>query len=90
MLFMSIFTYEPDKRDEVLKRRAEGLFTPEGAKCVGQWSSTAGGRAFTLFELDNALVAAQWSQVWNDLGKFEVYPVVDTDEMMKAMAAARG
>jgi hypothetical protein len=89
MLFMSIFTYEPDKRDEVLKRRAEGLFTPDGAKCIGNWSSTAGGRAFTLFEVDNPLAAAQWSHVWNDLGKFEVYPVVDTDELMKAMAAAR-
>ncbi len=90
MLFMSIFTYEPDKRDEILKRRAEGVFTPEGAKFVGQWSSTAGGRAFTLFELDDPLVAAQWSMVWNDLGKFEVFPVVDTDELMKAMAAAKG
>jgi hypothetical protein len=87
MLFMSIYTYEPEKRDEVLKRRAEGLFTPEGAKCLGNWSSTAGGRAFTLFELDDPLKAAQWSQVWNDLGKFEVYPVVDTDLLMKAMAA---
>jgi hypothetical protein len=90
MLFMSIFTYEPDKRDEVLKRRAEGLFTPEGAKCVGQWSSAAGGRAFTLYEVDDLLVGAQWSHVWNDLGKFEVYPVIETDEMMKAMAAAKG
>ena len=89
MLFMSIFTYEPDKRDEVLKRRAEGLFTPEGAKCLGQWSSTAGGRAFTLYEVDNGLVAAQWAQVWNDLGKLEVYPVVDTEEMIQAMAAAK-
>lgn len=89
MLFISIYTYEPEKRDEVLKRRAEGLFTPEGAKCLGNWSFTAGGRAFTLFELDDPLKAAQWSQVWNDLGKFEVYPVVDTDLLMKAMAAMK-
>ena len=90
MLFMSIYTYEPDKRDEVLKRRAESLFTPEEAKCLGQWSSTSGGRVFTLFDLDNGMVAAQWAQVWNDLGKLEVYPVVETDELMKAMAAAQG
>ena len=87
MLFISIYTYEPDKRNEVLKRRAEGLFTPEGAKCIGQWSTFTGGRTFTLFEVDNALVAAQWSQAWNDLGKFEIYPVVDTNELMKAMAS---
>ena len=90
MLFISIYTYEPENRDEILKRRVESLFTPEGAKLHGQWSYTAGGRVFSLFELDNALVAAQWSQAWNDLGKFEVYPVVDTDELIKAMAAAQG
>ena len=90
MLFMSIYTYEPGNRDEVLKRRAESLLTPEGAKLIGQWSSTSGGRVFTLFELDNALLAAQWAHAWNDLGKFETYPVVDTDELMKAMAAAKG
>jgi hypothetical protein len=89
MLFISIFTYEPDKRDEVIKRRAEGLFTPEGAKCIGQWSSAVGGRAFTLFEVDNPLVLSQWSRVWNDLGKFEVYPVVDAEELMKAMAVEK-
>lgn len=89
MLFMSIYTYEPDKRDEVLRRRAEGLFTPEGAKFLGQWSSTTGGRAFTLFEVDSGLAAAKWAQAWNDLGKFEIYPVVETDQLMKAMAAAK-
>ena len=87
MQFMSIFTYEPDNRDEVLKRRAEGLFTPEGAKRLGQWSAASGGMVFTLFELDDALTAAKWSHAWNDLGVFETYPVVDTDELMKAMAA---
>ena len=86
MLFISIFTYEPDKRDAVLKRRAESLFTPEGAKCLGQWSSTTGGQAFTLFEVDNALIMSQWTYAWNDLGKFEVFPVVDTEELLKSMA----
>lgn len=89
MLFVSIYTYEPDKRDEVLKRRAEGLFKPEGATLHGQWSSITGGRTFTIFEVDNPLIAAQWSQVWNDLGRFEIYPVVETEALMKAMADKR-
>ena len=89
MLLMTIYTYEPDKRDEVLRRRAEGIFKPEGASLVGQWSSVTGGRVFTIFELEKPLTAVKWSQAWNDLGKFEVYPVVDTEEMIKAMAAAK-
>lgn len=87
MLFLSIFSWEPEKRDEVIKRRSEGLFTPEGAKCLGQWSSTQGGRAFTLFEIDNNMALAQWAANFNDLGKFTTYPVVDTEELLKAIAA---
>ena len=88
MLFMSIYRYKPINRDEILKRRAGGLVVPEGAKLIGQWSSVEGGRAFTLFEANDPMVLAKWSQEWNDLGKFETVPVVDTNELMKAMAAA--
>jgi len=85
MLFISIFTYEPEIRDTVLKRRGESLFTPENAKCLGQWSYTGGGKVFTLFEVDNPLVLAQWAHAWSDLGKFESFPVIDTEELMNAM-----
>lgn len=86
MLFMSVYTYEPAQRAEILERRGEGLSIPEGTKLVGQWSYVSGGRTFTLFEADNALTMAQLSHRWNDLGKIEVFPVIDTDELMKAMA----
>ena len=89
MLFISIFSYKPEKRDDVIKRRSEGLFTPEGAKCLGQWSSTGGGRTFTLFEASDCMVLAQWSVIFSDLGKFEIYPVVDTEELIKAIKAKK-
>ena len=89
MLFISVFTFEPGSRDAILKKRAQGLFTPEGAKCLGQWTATAGGRTFTLFEANDALTMYQWCHAWNDLGKFEVYPVVDTEELLKAFASRR-
>jgi hypothetical protein len=87
MLFISILTWEPEKRDEIIKRRADGLFMPEGAKCLGQWSATEGGRAFTLFEINDNMAAAQWAASWNDLGKFRTYSVVDTEELIKAITA---
>ncbi len=87
MRFMSIFTWKPEKRDEVIKRRSESLFTPEGSKCLGQWSATGGGRVFTLFEIDDNMALAQWASNFNDLGKFKIYPVVDTEELLKALAA---
>ena len=87
MLIITILTWEPEKRDEIIKRRTEGLFMPEGAKCLGQWSATEGGRAFTLFEINDNMAAAQWAASWNDLGKFTTYPVVDTEELIKAITA---
>lgn len=86
MLFMSIYTYEPAKRDEVLKRRGENLFTPDGAKCLGQWSDASGGRVVTLFECSDSMIGMQWAHAWTDLGKFDIFPVVDTEELLKAMS----
>jgi hypothetical protein len=88
MLFMEIYTYEPARREEIVKRRTEeGLSTPEGIKLIGQWSYAFGGRVFTLFEADDPLVMAQWSNPWNNFGKFETFPVIDTEELIKTMTA---
>jgi hypothetical protein len=46
MLFMGIFTYEPEKRTEVIKRRAEKGPMAEG-NIIGEWGSVAG--SFHLF-----------------------------------------
>lgn len=39
MLFMTIFTWEPDKTDEVIKARAEidkEVLNPKGMKTIGE------------------------------------------------------
>jgi hypothetical protein len=87
MLFMTIFTYEPDKRDEVVKRAlTKGTMVPEGAMDLGQWSSTSGGKVFRLVEMDDPLVAYKGTYAWSDLGKVEVYPVIDTQELLRRLA----
>ena len=48
MLFMAVYSYAPENREEIINRRAEGLFIPEGAKMLGQYSALAGGTVFTL------------------------------------------
>ena len=87
MLFMAVYSYTPENREEIINRRAEGLFIPEGAKMLGQYSALAGGTVFTLIEASDPLVAFQCFHGWNNLGEFEIFPVMDTDELMKAMAA---
>lgn len=89
MLFMSVYSYPPENREEIINRRAEGLFIPEGAKLHGQWSALAGGTVFTLVEASDPLVVVQCFQGWNSLGEVEMFPVMDTDALMKAMAAMK-
>ena len=72
MQFISIFTYKPAKRDEVLNKRVEGLFTPEGAKCLGQWSDVSGGRVVTLGEVDDLMVLYSWAHAWTDSVRVKV------------------
>ena len=87
MLFMAIFTYEPEKRDAVVKRRSgKGPLLPDGAKIIGEWSSIAGGRAFRVLEIDDAAAALAATRAWSDLGKVEMVPIIVTEDALKADA----
>ena len=86
MLFMTIYTYEPEKREAVIKRRAEkGAMAPPGMKIVGEWSDITGGRVFRLVEVDDPRVMLGASAAWADLGKIETVPVMQTEEVMKLL-----
>ena len=86
MLFMSVYTYEPAQRDEVIKRRAEkGAMAPPGMKIIGEWSDVTGGRVFRLVEVGDPRVMLGASAAWADLGKVESVPVMETEEVMKLL-----
>ena len=89
MLFMTIYTNEPEQRNEILKKRSKGLFVPEGATFHGQWTSISGRQVFTLVEFEDPLVGVQCFQDWTDLGKMKFIPVMETDKLFKALAAMR-
>ena len=89
MLYMTIFSYEPDRRDEVLKRAAtKGMLMPEGAKMVGAWSAVGGGRVFRVMDVDDHRIAVQAARAWSDLGRIEVIPVMDTLELVQMLSKA--
>ena len=57
MLFMTIYTWEPAQRNELIKRRLEkGLAFPKGLKVIGEWTDLTGGRGFMLFETEDPKV----------------------------------
>jgi len=49
----------------------------------GEWSSLGGGRVFRLVETTDpsAMMAATFA--WSDLGRLEVYPVMEIEEVLE-------
>jgi hypothetical protein len=89
MLFMTIYSYEPEKRDLVIKRRMEkGDLVPKGVKTLGEWSAVAGGKVFRLVETNDAASALAAIRAWSDLGKLELIPIIVTEEALKVSTRA--
>lgn len=83
MLFMSIFTWGPEQRNEVIKRRMQGQALPEGVKAIGEWVEVGGGRVFRLLDIPDAKLALAGALPWTDIGKLEMIPVMDSEEAVK-------
>jgi hypothetical protein len=54
-------------------------------KTVGEWTAVTGGRVFRLVELDDPRVMLASATLWDDLGKIESFPVMQTEEVMKML-----
>lgn len=92
MLMLSIFQYDPEKRDQVVRKRLE-LGPPQrpGVKLIGQWSYVGGGKVFTLIETENQKAAYELMMPYSNLGTFEVFPLLETEavlEMLKRQPVA--
>jgi len=86
MLYMLIerFTSGP----EAVYRRAatHGRMLPPGLRYIDSWvvDDEKLDRCFQLMETDDPTLFDLWRERWQDLGDFEIYPVIDS-----AAAAAR-
>jgi hypothetical protein len=85
MLFMTIVSWEPAKRDEVRKAFAEQR-TAIGGKIIGTWSDIGGCRAFRLIDGDDPKAMVVASNLWNDIAKLEIIPVIESQELMKILS----
>ena len=85
MLFMAVFTYEPQDRDKVIERRLQNPASPKGVKVKGEWFDVSGHRVFRLFEADDAAHVVASFYDWTDLGVAELIPVVETEFAIKLL-----
>jgi len=81
MLFMNVYSWDLEKRDEVITRRLEkGMMVPEGVKILGEWTGVGRNKGFMLFEADDPKLISQFNLAWNDILKTDMHLVLDTEK----------
>ena len=87
MHFVSFYSFDPAKRDQVVARFKEtGGAPPAGVKVLGRWHDVAGGRGITIYEASDPVAMSAWGYAWNDLMKLEVVPVVNDEQLVKVLS----
>ena len=87
MLFMTIFSYDPENRDKVIKRAvSKGTQIPENVKELGVWSALSGSKVFRLLEADDEKLLYRGTYLWSDLGRIEIIPVMETNKLLEMLA----
>jgi hypothetical protein len=84
MLIMDTITWETGESEAIIKHRAQEKI-PEGIKVIGEWVSIAGCRAYRLVEVTDPKLLFAMTSAWVGLGKKELTPVMESEEMMKLM-----
>ena len=87
---MNILTWEPDKRDEVMKRAQITGMEHEGIKVLGTWADVQGGRAFQLTDVpaeSTASIKANFD--WNDIMGIESVAVMKAEDLLKLVASMK-
>lgn len=58
----------------------KGRMMPDGLKYVDSWVEPNFDRCFQLMECDDLRLFQEWLLQWQDLGEFEIIPVVSSKE----------
>ena len=65
----------------VYERAAEkGRMLPDGLVYVDSWIDESLERCFQLMQTDDPALFEEWTAAWSDLARFEVIPVVESNE----------
>jgi len=87
MHFITIWTFRPEQRDNVIERfRETGGPPPEGVNMLARWHDVASGRGFAISETDDPVAIAKWCREWSDLMTFEIIPVVNDEQLVTVLA----
>ena len=80
-LYMVIEQFDPGAAPEIYRRaREQGRLLPPGLEYVDSWIDESLERCFQLMETDDPALIDEWIAKWSDLARFEVVPVLSSDE----------
>ena len=83
MASIAIFTFDPEKFDEVVALRKQEQATSYGKiRILGEWCDTKGGRIIRIIEEGNLEEILAAYRMWSDLGTLEIFPVTDTHDLI--------
>ncbi len=86
MLFMVIERFKSGQALEIYRRFQEkGRMMPEGLKYVDSWIEVNFDRCFQLMECDDLRLLQTWILQWQDLGEFEIVPVLPSKETVEVV-----
>lgn len=85
MLYMAIWTWKTEKRNEIKKRWSEYKY-PKDIKLVGEWIDLTGNRIFVLYEADDPRTMLKVNDLWLDVAIADTVPVIEAKEVAKIMA----
>ena len=81
MFYMVIEHFKNRDAEAVYRRFQEkGRMLPDGLRYVNSWVEENFDRCFQLMECDDPGLFQQWLIHWEDLGDYEVVPVVSSSE----------
>ena len=82
MTFMTTYKTSPAHRNAAQQRfKQGGGLPPQGVKMIGRRHKADGSGGFALCESDDAVALAKWIQDWSDLLEFEIFPVLDDNQI---------
>lgn len=87
MLYMIIETFRDGDAVPVYRRfRDRGRLAPEGLGYVASWLTTDLTRCFQVMECDDPKLLEEWMAQWDDLGQFEVIPVITSAQAFEQIS----
>ncbi len=77
MLYMVVEHFRDGDAVPVYRRfRDEGRLAPDGLTYVASWVTADSARCYQVMECSDPALLEMWMARWNDLVRFEVFPVV--------------